>query len=74
MPTLECRVAKIEEKVEMIQESIHERRRQSDKTNEMLEEIMGKINRMQGFSAGVATVFGMLGAAASFLWDKLTNH
>jgi len=78
MPSLECRIAKIEERQEaqqsMIQDSIQERRRQSDQVFDMLHDIQDKISKMQGFTAGVAAVFGMIGASASFLWDRLVNH
>ena len=75
---LSSRIARLEAQQErqdmIISESIQERRRQSDRTFEMLEEINRKIHRMQGFTAGMATVFGFIGAAASFLWDRLVNH
>lgn len=78
MPSIECRVSKLEavqERQELIiQEAVQERRRQADRTFQMLEEINEKIHRMQGFTAGMATVFGFIGAAASFLWDRLSNH
>jgi len=71
MPDIDCRLAKLEERVETIQESMIERRRQSDHILAILEEIQGSISKMHGFGAGVAGAFGMIGAIAGLLWDRL---
>jgi len=82
MSTFENRLTRVEERIDsmskLINESVIERRRQTDRTNEILEEIQEKINRiqeqtdkMQGFGKGVAYVFSGVGALAAILWDKL---
>jgi len=77
MSTFENRLTRVEERIDsmnkLITENVIERRRQTDRTYEMLEEIQEKINKMQGFSAGVASVFGIIGAMAAILWDNLKN-
>ena len=77
MSTFENRLTRVEERIDsmnkLITENVVERRRQTDRTYEMLEEIQEKINKMQGFSAGVASVFGIIGAMAAILWDNLKN-
>ena len=78
MSTFENRLTRVEERIDsmnkLINENVVERRRQTDRTNEILEEIQGKINKMQGFTAGVASVFGVVGAMAGLIWDSLKNH
>jgi len=78
MSTFENRLTRVEERIDSMNklttENVIERRRQSDRNNEILEDIQGKINKMQGFSAGVASVFGLVGAMAALLWDSLKNH
>lgn len=77
MHTIESRVSKLEERCEamhnLITDNVIERRRQSDKTTEMLEDIQEKINKMQGYGAGVASVFGVIGAGIGLLWDNLKD-
>jgi len=85
MPTLESRVARLEERCEsmhnLITDNGIERRRQADHTNDMLEEIRatmgdmkGKVDTMQGYGAGIASVFGVIGAGIGLLWDKIDGH
>ena len=85
MHTIETRVARLEERCDamhdLITENGIERRRQSDHTNDMLEEIRatmaamkGKIDAMQGYGAGIASVFGVVGAGIGLLWDKINGH
>jgi len=78
MPTVQCRLAKVEERLEnqhqMITESINERRRQSDKTYKLLEEIQADISKMKGFTAGVACVFGLIGWFLNTFYEKLSGH
>lgn len=79
MPDLECRLAKVEEHVEMLDKSVtdftHEKRRQYDQTNALLREIESKLNGMQGFSNGVkwtiGAIFGLLGGAIVFLLNRV---
>lgn len=93
MPTLECRVNAIETKTEKliadvatIQETMIERRRQADKTQEVLEQIQATLADIQqtissarGFVQGVTktvlivtTFFSAVGAAMWAIIDKLT--
>ena len=77
MHTIESRVTRLEERCDamnnLITENGIERRRQADKTNEILEDIQEKINKMQGYGAGVASVFGVIGAGIGLLWDNLKD-
>jgi len=85
MPTLESRVARLEERcdamVNTITENGIERRRQADHTNDILEEIRSnigdvkqKVDTMQGYGAGIASVFGVIGAGIGLAWDKLNGN
>jgi hypothetical protein len=65
----------------LITENGIERRRQADHTNDILEEIRsnlgdmkGKVDTMQGYGAGIASVFGVIGAGIGLLWDKFNGH
>lgn len=58
-----------------------ERRRHADQVEDKIDiivnkqkEIDDKLNKLQGFTAGVAFTFSCLGALLSFIWDKITNH
>jgi len=74
MPTFENRLTRVEARIDSMNKLITDNVRQNDHTNEILEEIQKKINTMQGFSAGVASVFGVIGAFLGLLWDKLFGH
>ena len=73
MPTYECgcRLAKIEQKLADNDVAIIERRRQEDKMMQTLEDIEDKINKLHGFTAGVAATFTCIGGLIVFLWDKV---
>lgn len=73
MPDVECRLAKLEERVDMMHELAGERRRQSDQLMEKLDEIQRELTRMKGFTAGVAMTFSIIGAVASAAWDRLSS-
>lgn len=58
-----------------------ERRRYADKVEDKIDiivnkqkEIDDKLNRLQGFTAGVAFTFSCLGALLGFIWDNITSH
>lgn len=94
MPDLECRVANLEsrvshleeraaasdEKVRGMAEVLVDRRRQSDKFMEILEDIQGKINvmqskvdGMQGFSDGIKWSLMIAIGAIGFIAAKIFN-
>lgn len=89
MPDLACRVAKLEERVDSIIEASTERRRQADRTNDLLEEIRNslqseiaelknEISEIKGFSNGLKTgamvVASLIGSGITIVIDKLFNH
>ena len=71
MPTYECRLAKIEQKLADNDVAIVERRRQEDKMLDKLVKIEAKLNSMNGFTAGVSATFTCIGGLVVFLLDKL---
>lgn len=85
MPTFECRLAKIEQKLADNDVAIVERRRQEDKMLDKLVKIedklnsmrdftvgvAAKLNSMRDFTAGVAAAFTCIGGLIVFLWDKV---
>jgi hypothetical protein len=89
MPDLACRVAKLEERMESLIESSTERRRQADRTNDLLEEIRNslqteivslkeEISEIKGFSNGLKTgamaIASLLGSAITVIIDRFFNH
>jgi predicted nucleic acid-binding Zn-ribbon protein len=89
MPDLSCRVAKLEERVEALIETTTERRRQADRTNELLEEIRNslqseivalkeEISEMKGFGNGLKTgvmmVVGLLSSGLTVIVDRIFSH
>lgn len=89
MPDLSCRVAKLEERVMALIETTTERRRQADRTNEILEEIRSslqneivslkeELSEIKGFGNGLKTgvmmVVGLLSSALTVVIDRLFNH
>lgn len=89
MLDLACRLAKLEERVESIIEASTERRRQADRTNELLEEIRNslqseiaalknEISEIKGFSNGLKTgaivVASLIGSGITIVIDKVFNH
>lgn len=86
---LACRVAKLEERVEALIETSTERRRQADRTNELLEEIRNslqseivslkeEISEIKGFGAGLKTgvvmVVGLVSSGLTVVIDRVLNH
>ncbi len=75
MHTIETRVARLEERCDamhdLMTETAIERRRQDDENKELLRDIQAKINKMHGYSAGVASAFGLVGAGITLIWDKV---
>jgi endonuclease III len=89
MPDLSCRVAKLEERVEALIETTTERRRQADRTNELLEEIRNslqseivalkeEISEMKGFGNGLKTgavmMAGLLSSGLTVIVDRIFSH
>jgi len=79
MPDLECRLAKVEEHVDMLDRTVNdftkERRRHADQTNELLMEIERNVSDMQGFSNGVkwtaGAFFGLLGGLVVMIFNRI---
>jgi uncharacterized coiled-coil protein SlyX len=79
MPDLECRLAKVEERVAMHDSTIskvaEEINRQSHENYELLREIERKLNDMQGFSNGVkwtvGAIFAVFGGIAAVIFNKI---
>ena len=72
MQEMERRLTTLEEKTKAIGECMVERRRQSDAILEKLDAIQTELNRLKGFSAGVAMSFSIIGAVVSLAWQKLS--
>ena len=71
MPDFDCRLAKLEERVDNIHEVLTERRRQSDRIEETLVAINEKLTMMRGFGTGAGFVLSMIGVAVGYVIDKL---
>jgi F0F1-type ATP synthase assembly protein I len=89
MTELSCRVAKLEERMESMIDANLERRRQSDRTNELLEEIRNslqseisalknEVSEIKGFSNGIKVgamaVSSLIGSAITIVIDRIFNH
>jgi len=71
MPDWECRLSKLEQRVDTHDETLIERRRRDDDIMLSLKNIELNQARMQTVGAGVAAVFLGAGALIGFLWDKV---
>jgi predicted nucleic acid-binding Zn-ribbon protein len=89
MPDLSCRVAKLEEQVKTLYDNSTERRRQADRTNELLEEIRNslqseitalkeEISEIKGFGnglkAGAMMMIGLLSSGITVVIDRIFSH
>jgi len=73
MSDIQTRVAILEEKVETHEKMLVERRRQSDKTMEILEHIRLHQQKSNGFMAGIAAAISMIWALVIAFFDKITS-
>ena len=68
------RIAVLEEKVENLEKILIEKRRESDRVREILEEIRSKQTRSNGFMAGVAAAVSLIWAIIIMAFDKIAEH
>ena len=68
------RIAVLEEKVENLEKILIEKRRESDRVREILEEIRSKQTRSNGFMAGVASAVSLIWAIIIMAFDKIAEH
>ena len=68
------RIAVLEEKVENLEKILIEKRRESDRIREILEEIRSKQTRSNGFMAGVAAAVSLIWAIIIMAFDKIAEH
>ena len=68
------RIAVLEEKVENLEKILIEKRRESDRVREILEEIRSKQTRSNGFMAGVAAAVSLIWAIIIMAFDKIAGH
>ncbi|MGZ8158351.1 MAG: hypothetical protein ACXWT4_06035 [Methylobacter sp.] len=75
---IQSRLARVEERLDnqgnKLDNHIAQDNAMDNAILEKLEQIQGDISRVKGFTTGVAAAFGVIGAGASFLWDKITSH
>lgn len=68
------RIAVLEEKVENLEKILIEKRRESDRVREILEEIRSKQTRSNGFMSGVAAAVSLIWAIIIMAFDKIAEH
>ena len=68
------RIAVLEEKVENLEKILIEKRRESDRVREILEEIRSKQTRSNGFMAGVAAAVSLIWGIIIMAFDKIAEH
>jgi len=74
MNDVNSRIAVLEEKVENHERILIEKRRESDRVREILEEIRSKQTRSNGFMAGVAAAVSLIWAIIIMAFDKIAEH
>ena len=74
MNDVNSRIAVLEEKVENLEKILIEKRRESDRVREILEEIRSKQTRSNGFMAGVAAAVSLIWAIIIMAFDKVAEH
>ena len=74
MNDVNSRIAVLEEKVENHERILIEKRRESDRIREILEEIRSKQTRSNGFMAGVAAAVSLIWAIIIMAFDKVAEH
>ena len=74
MNDINARVAVLEEKVESHEKILIEKRRKEDKMHDMLEDILSKQTRSNGFMAGVAAAVSLIWAIIIMAFDKIADH
>ena len=74
MNDVNSRIAVLEEKVENHEKILIEKRRESDRVREILEEIRSKQTRSNGFMAGVAAAVSLIWAIIIMAFDKIAEH
>ena len=74
MNDVNSRIAVLEEKVENHERILIEKRRESDRVREILEEIRSKQTRSNGFMAGVAAAVSLIWAIIIMAFDKVAEH
>ena len=74
MNDVNSRIAVLEEKVENLEKILIEKRRESDRVREILEEIRSKQTRSNGFMAGVAAAVSLIWAIIIMAFDKIAGH
>lgn len=70
----EERFSKLEIGLSRVEDKLASHATRDENILDKLDSIQSDINRMKGFTAGVAAVFGVIGAVGSFLWDKLSEN
>ena len=74
MNDVNSRIAVLEEKVENHERILIEKRRESDRVREILEDIRSKQTRSNGFMAGVAAAVSLIWAIIIMAFDKIAEH
>ena len=74
MNDVNSRIAVLEEKIENHERILIEKRRESDRVREILEEIRSKQTRSNGFMAGVAAAVSLIWAIIIMAFDKVAEH
>ena len=74
MNDVNSRIAVLEEKVENHERILIEKRRESDRVREILEDIRSKQTRSNGFMAGVAAAVSLIWAIIIMAFDKVAEH
>ena len=76
----DIKIAKLEERMASISDSLDQKRRREDKLDALLEELKetvrmlnARFDKQTSYFAGVATAFTFVGAILGTIWHLLTN-